>query len=169
MATSVDSSTYNCRFESGRVHHCLTPTQTLALAGVCGTMIDDMKQVTKRLRRGEDLKVGIERIAHEESIRAGCILSIVGSLTNLHLRLADNSTKQWDQNFEIVSGTGTVCPDDVHIHISVADEEGKVLGGHVKKDCLVDTTAEIVILVFDDVEYRREFDAKTGYKELVIN
>ena len=71
--------------------------------------------------------------------------------------------------FEIVSITGTLSEDGVHIHISVSDEYGNTIGGHLKDGCIVNTTAEIVLNIFDNIKFKREFDDKTGYDELVIN
>ena len=42
------------------------------------------------------------------------------------------------------------------------------IGGHLKDNCLVNVTAEIVLAEFDEYEFSREFDESTGYKELVI-
>ena len=44
----------------------------------------------------------------------------------------------------------------------------KILGGHLKDNCLVNVTAEIVLGEFEEYEFSREFDKTTGYKELVI-
>jgi len=39
-----------------------------------------------------------------------------------------------------------------------------VIGGHIVDGCIVRTTAEIVIVELSDLEFRREPDAQTGYK-----
>ncbi len=127
-----------------------------------------MYQITKRLLPGQDLRNELETIVKTNKISAGTLLSVVGSLTNLRLRVADGKTVQeWEKQFEIVSGTGTLSQDDCHIHISAADQSGAVIGGHLKDGCLIGTTAELVLLIFDDIEYKREPDPKTGYNELV--
>ena len=126
-----------------------------------------MKQITRRLKPGKDLKGEIEKMVKENNIKAGCILSVVGSLSKASLRLADGKkVKSWDKPFEIVSGTGTVSVNGCHIHIAISDEDGNVFGGHLKEGCVVNTTAEIVLLVFPDMEYKRVFDEETGYDEL---
>jgi len=125
-----------------------------------------MKQITKRLKPGEDLRVEIEKLV-KDNARAGVVLSLVGSLSKASLRLADGKkVKSWDKPFEIVSGTGTVSVNGCHIHIAISDEDGNVFGGHLKEGCVVNTTAEIVLLVFPDMEYKRVFDEETGYDEL---
>ncbi len=128
-----------------------------------------MKQYTKRLLPGQDVRNEIERMVKGQNIKAGVILSLVGSLTRLTLRVADGkAVKTWEKQFEIVSATGTVSLADCHIHISVSDQSGQTIGGHLKPGCIVGTTAELVIMPFDDVEYVRSPDPSTGYDELEV-
>lgn len=132
-----------------------------------------MKQITFRLKPGQLLKEEIEKLAVEEEIGAGVLVSIVGNLDKAVLRMAgatpgNDVIKDLPGPFEIVSGTGTISKNGCHIHMSVSDKEGNVLGGHLKDGCAVKYTCEVVILVFDDVEYKRVKDEKTGYGELSI-
>jgi hypothetical protein len=95
----------------------------------------------------------------------------VGSLYHASIRLADGETvNQYDARYEIVSLTGTVSSNGSHFHISITNEEGNVIGGHVSYGCLVNTTAEIILVSLDEeYELSREFDEATGYNELVIH
>lgn len=132
-----------------------------------------MKQLSFRLKPGQFLKEEIEKVAVEKEIKAGVLLSIVGSLENAVLRMAasepDNQmVKKWDEPFEIVSGTGTISKDGCHIHVSVSNRQGTVIGGHLKDGCEIKYTAEIVIGIFDDVSYTRVFDKETGFDELLV-
>ncbi len=128
-----------------------------------------MRQITKRLIDGADLREGITAIAKENNIKAGVIISAVGSLKKANLRMAGGETsRSWDGPLEIVSATGTLSQDGMHIHISVSDKDGSVFGGHLSEGCFVRTTVEIVVLTFDDAEYKRELDDTTGYKELKV-
>ncbi len=128
-----------------------------------------MKTYSFRLLPGTDLRQEIERVVSEKGIQAGVLLAGVGSLQKAHLRLA-NAEKYYDSeaDFEIVSLTGTVSENGCHIHISVSDDTGKTIGGHVSEGNIVRTTAEVVIGVVEAV-YRREPDSRTGYDELVIS
>lgn len=129
-----------------------------------------MKEIIFRLHPGDDLRLEIEKKVKQEKITAGCLLSIVGSLKQANLRLADGKTeKMMKENFEIVSGTGTVSINGTHIHLSLARKKGIVLGGHLKEGCIVNTTAEIILLSFENHEFNRILDQSTGYKELQIN
>ena len=96
-------------------------------------------------------------------------MSGVGSLTHVTLRLANRDFySEYDGHFEIVSIAGTVSIHGSHLHISISDGDGKTIGGHFDSGCKIYTTAEIVIVVFNDVIYRREFDENSGYDELVV-
>lgn len=133
-----------------------------------------MRQLSFRLKPGQFLKEEIERTAVDHKIKAGVLLSVVGGLENAVLRMAgsdfDHQTvKDWNEKFEIVSGTGTISDAGCHLHVSLSDKEGNVIGGHLKDGCRVAYTAEIVIGIFDDVEYLREPDAETGFNELVVS
>ncbi|MGZ3949956.1 MAG: PPC domain-containing DNA-binding protein, partial [Flavisolibacter sp.] len=70
--------------------------------------------------------------------------------------------------FEIVSLTGTVSVNGCHIHISISDETGRTIGGHLLEGNVVYTTAEIVIQESEDLIFSREMDVATGWKELQI-
>ncbi len=123
----------------------------------------------QRLLPHQDLKVSIEKYVGQHHIAAGVILSAVGSLVRATLRLADGKTiKSYDQMFEIVSMTGTVSVNGCHLHLSLSDENGQLVGGHLKEGCIIKTTAEIIIGEIEKMGFYREFDDKTGYNELVI-
>ncbi len=73
-----------------------------------------------------------------------------------------------EDDFEIVSATGTVSKNGCHIHVSVSDDKLKTYGGHLKKGCIINTTVELILLELDNIVFTREMDEKTGYKELVV-
>jgi uncharacterized protein len=128
-----------------------------------------MENYTFRLKPGHDLIDSIEAFAREKRIEAGCVISGVGSLTHATLRLANREFHtDYEDYFEIVSITGLVSVHGSHVHISISDGDGKTIGGHLVPGCKVYTTAEIVILVFSDVVYKREFAEDSGYDELVV-
>ena len=122
-----------------------------------------------RLRPGDDLREGIEAVVQEKGIKAGCILTAVGSLTGYNLRLANQSFGTSGKgHFEIVSITGTISVNGSHIHISISDGTGHTIGGHLLDGCKIYTTAEVVIAMLPQYEFAREQDETTGYKELRI-
>jgi len=128
-----------------------------------------MKTFIKRLLPGSDLKGEIEKIVSDQNIKAGCILSLVGSLHGATLRIADGETvKSWDDDFEIVSGIGTLSINGCHIHVALGDKQGNVIGGHLKQGCVVNTTVELIIGIFENKEFVRRPDGATGYDELEV-
>ena len=128
-----------------------------------------MQNYTFRVKAGQDMLDSIEAFVREKQVEAGCILSGVGSLAHATLRLANQDDySEFDEYFEIVSATGTLSIHGSHLHISMSDGEGKTIGGHLVSGCRVYTTAEIVIAVFDDQIYKREFAEDSGYEELVV-
>lgn len=127
-----------------------------------------MKTFPLRLHPGEDLKQSLVALAEKNEIRAGLILTCVGSLTRAALRLADQpETSFFEGKFEIVSLVGTLGPDGPHLHISVSDPAGQTLGGHLQEGSLIYTTAEIVLADLEDWVFLREIDPQTSYDELV--
>ena len=128
-----------------------------------------MQTFTFRLKAGQDILDEIETVVADKNIEAGCVLSAVGSLTHAALRLANRDYySEYDGHFEIVSITGTVSIHGSHLHISISDEDGKTIGGHLVSGCKIYTTAEMVLGIFEDVVYKREFTEDSGYEELVV-
>ncbi len=122
-----------------------------------------------RLKPGEDLKEGIEKQIKEYDIKAGWVATCVGSLTDYAIRFAnmpDGNTGQG--HFEIVSLVGTVSIIGSHLHLSISDSTGNVIGGHLMPGCKIYTTAEIVVQYSDKYEFIREKDGTTPWEELQI-
>lgn len=122
-----------------------------------------------RLTKGMDLKKEIVKYCSENGIRAGMIGTCVGCCSEVNFRLAGGVkfyTKKGD--YEIVSVTGTISENGVHIHISFADASGNIVGGHLSDGCLVNTTAEICIIEINNYKLSRNYDDNTGYKELKV-
>ena len=122
-----------------------------------------------RLHPGDDLRGKLTEFIKEHKIQAAYIITCVGSLKQVTLRLANrNETQTWKQSFEITSLTGTLSPDGNHLHISLADKDGATIGGHLMEGSLISTTAEIIIGEAPDLIFKRELDTVTTFKELKI-
>ena len=131
-----------------------------------------MKTVAARLHDGQDLLEEITRLLKRHEVKAGVILSAVGSLKTSKIRLPiiDGNIKYiHPTDLEIDSLHGTVSENGSHLHISVSDVNGVVSGGHLKEGCIVRTTCEIVIGVLEDTTFNREPDESTGFDELVVS
>ena len=122
-----------------------------------------------RLKPGDDLKKSIQAFVDAKQIGAGWIASCAGSLTDYHIRFANMPTgSKGAGHFEIVSLSGTLSTNGSHLHISVSDRTGKTIGGHLLGDCIVYTTAEIVIQSTPTLLFTREKDGTTEWAELQI-
>ena len=131
--------------------------------------MDSQKVYALRLHPGDDLKVKLYEFVKEKKIKAGYIITCVGSLNKATLRLSNrNETQTWKQTFEITSLTGTLSPDGNHLHISIADKDGVTIGGHLMDGSIISTTAEIIIGEVPDLIFKRETDSVTTFKELKI-
>ena len=126
-----------------------------------------------RLTPGVDLKEELERLTANIPLRAGCILTGVGSLARAHLRMPGagataDQFRTFDETLEIVSLAGTLSPDGLHVHVSLSRRDGSCVGGHLMVGCIVHTTAELVIGDLPEVEFRRPHDPSTGFGELSV-
>jgi predicted DNA-binding protein with PD1-like motif len=132
-----------------------------------------MKLHATRFQPGDDLRQQIATYVKAENITAGVIVSSVGSLSKAVFRLAGAQPShqpvlERQDEFEIVSLNGTVGSGGMHLHISLSDREGNVIGGHLKDGCILKTTAEIVVAADASQRFDRRLDPQTGFEELVI-
>ncbi len=122
-----------------------------------------------RLRPGDDLKRSLLAFAKTHQLSAAWIVTCVGSLEACHLRFAGRDAGfSASGPFEIVSLTGTLSADAAHLHVGLADGEGRVIGGHLLEGNPVYTTAELVLGSSPAVRFDREVDPTYGYRELVV-
>ncbi|MBW4609447.1 MAG: DNA-binding protein [Hassallia sp. WJT32-NPBG1] len=128
-----------------------------------------MKIYPLRLKPNEDLRQSLKNFANQENIKAGFILSAIGSLKQAKIRFANQSDSiLLIEKFEILSLNGTIAISGVHLHIAISDKEGKTIGGHIDDECIIYTTGEIIIGTTEEFIFNRTIDEQTGYKELEI-
>lgn len=123
-----------------------------------------------RLSPGDDLRACLDALPGERGLRAAFVIQGIGSLRVAQLRfagVAQPATLRGD--LEIVTLAGSLSPDGAHLHMAVADAQGRVFGGHVSPGCIVRTTAEILVMALPEHVFARERDARTGYPELTIH
>lgn len=91
------------------------------------------------IRKGEDLLEVIQDFCHNNQIRCGFIQGI-GAAEKAAVSIYDQKKKKYkkavfDREMEILSINGNVSIFDdkpmVHAHITLADSESKVFGGHL--------------------------------------
>ncbi|MFG6468757.1 PPC domain-containing DNA-binding protein [Roseateles sp. BYS87W] len=116
----------------------------------------------RRLHPGDDLRATL-------GDGTGFVVAGIGSLRHAELRLAGApGPTRIDGPLEILSLSGSFTPAGVHLHISVSDAAGRVMGGHVCAGCEVLTTAELLIAPLPPGSLTRAPDPATGYTELVV-
>ncbi len=124
--------------------------------------------IVLRLEKGDEVFSCIKQICEKKLVRLGTVTGI-GAINHLEMGLYDVSKKEYfkntlDKDLEITSLMGNVSKKDgetyLHVHITAADREGKVWGGHLNQ-AIVSATGEIFIhSIYGNVE-RRE-DDETG-------
>ncbi len=128
-----------------------------------------MNVLPLRLLPGEDLRLALVPRLPADAPPAAFVLAGIGSLSALRLRLAGADTAiEYDGDFELLSLSGSVSADGAHLHASVADAQGRVLGGHVLAGCTVRTTAEVLLATLPGWRFSRAIDPATGHAELHI-
>ena len=128
-----------------------------------------MRTYALRLKPGQDLRQQLTAVVEHHQSRAGGSVTGVGSLTQATLRLANKEAPTvYRGHFEIVSLVGILSINGSHLHMAVADSTGRTVGGHLLDGNLVYTTAELVIGVLEELDFRRELDNTFSYQELTI-
>ncbi|MHC5858564.1 PPC domain-containing DNA-binding protein [Nostoc sp.] len=128
-----------------------------------------MKVFAIRLKPHDDLRQSLKNFVKQEDIKAGFILSAIGSLEAAKIRFANQEVSTLlTGKFEIIALNGTISTTGVHLHIAISDREGKTTGGHLDDGCIIYTTAEIVIGASEKFTFNRTFDQQTGYQELEV-
>lgn len=122
-----------------------------------------------RLHRGADLLGSIRTLCVQRQIAAGVVLSAVGCICRGRVRDASGVTiRDISEHCEIVSLNGTVSEQRCHLHIALSREDLTTIGGHLCEGCIINTTCELVIAEIPGIRIEKEFDAETGYDELVF-
>jgi predicted DNA-binding protein with PD1-like motif len=128
-----------------------------------------MKTLPLRLSPGDDLRAALAAAAATAGAEAAFVLAGIGSLREAQLRLAGrDATRRVVGDLEILTLSGTLGAGGAHLHMSLSDADGGVLGGHVAPGCIVRSTAEVLLALLDDVRFTRESDPATGYAELHV-
>ncbi|MBW4473643.1 MAG: DNA-binding protein [Stenomitos rutilans HA7619-LM2] len=122
-----------------------------------------------RLYPNQDLKQALTEFVVAKQIQAGFILSAIGSLQKATIRFANQPTSDiFDEKFEIIALNGTLSVHGSHLHVAIADQTGRMTGGHLTEGCIIYTTAEIVIGENPNLTFVRTPDQQTGFLELEI-
>ncbi len=122
-----------------------------------------------KLPCGCDLIEELNTICADKNIQLGKVEAI-GAVQKACVGYYNQETREYkfinfDAPHEILNLTGNISIKDnkpfVHAHITLADENGNVFGGHLAPGT-VTFACEYVINVFSGAELKREFDEETG-------
>lgn len=123
-----------------------------------------------RLFPQQELLSALRDFIRSNGLRAAWISGCVGSLSDVAFRYAGREeTTLLSGKFEVVSLIGTLENGGEHLHLSIADENGQMTGGHVMDGCLVRTTLELVIGELNDISFSRQPCTYSGYDELFVS
>ncbi len=122
-----------------------------------------------RLNYGSDILSELTSICEDLNIFAGKIEAF-GAVQRATIGYYDQKSKEYRWNklnkpMEILSFIGNISLKDnkpfVHAHITLADEEGRVYGGHLTNDTVV-FAFEYTIFCFKGESLNRIYDESTG-------
>ena len=122
-----------------------------------------------RLIPGADPLAALRDLQRDTGARAMAMVTCVGSLTRAMIRHANcPEGTEYLGHYEITSLVGTIDPAGEHLHLTIADDEGRAFGGHLLPGSRVYTTAELVVAILDGLAFARAPCRHSGYAELVI-
>ncbi|MDA3792214.1 MAG: DNA-binding protein [Elusimicrobia bacterium] len=138
----------------------------------------DLKKENKilavRLYSGEDIVKNLKEAFKSTSSPVGIMISGAGMMEDVKVGYF-MGRGQYKENLidtphEIVSCTGNFIKGEedieMHLHVSLADDSGKVSGGHLQK-ATVHGTGEYFILL-SDMDIKREIEEETGLKGMKL-
>jgi len=121
-----------------------------------------------RVPRDEELVAFINGLINEHRIEQGFITGI-GAVSEATIGFYDQDTREYREStltggLEIASLLGNISQKEgrshAHLHIGLADHEGRMYGGHLSGARVFLT--ELVIVEFTDCELERVPDESTG-------
>jgi hypothetical protein len=135
--------------------------------------------IVGRILPGSDLVTGIEKICRKHDVRQAIILGAIGSIVNPHIEWAaftearpvtgNTASRTLAGAGSLMSGQGLVCETEgtdelnIHIHCTVTDPSGTVLGGHFNKQAVeVLSTTDLTLVEITGVKVIRRPDPISG-------
>ncbi|MFO7630791.1 MAG: DUF296 domain-containing protein [Prochlorococcaceae cyanobacterium] len=111
-----------------------------------------MQVVPMHLGPGSDLLHALELLGQERRA-SGFVLSVVGNLSQAAFQCPGKAGPTVLRGeLEIITLQGTVAPGAVHLHLSAADADCQVWGGHLEPGCLVLRGADLLVGLLESAE-----------------
>lgn len=130
-----------------------------------------MKSYLLRLTPHQDIKQELINFSHINNITVGSIVSAVGSVSKMNVRVSDGKTVlESIEKREVFALSGTIVQHKVHVHVAAINPSMEVFGGHLMIGCIVHTTMEITLIdLSEEIRASRQYDENTGYDELLVD
>lgn len=139
--------------------------------------------IVGRLLPGSDLIGGLEAVCNRHRIGYAAINFAYGSLSRasfMFLQVPAGEDRavlvphEVDRRVEFLGGQGLVCEDEhgaraTHLHGSISDETGQVLGGHFRPgENPIYNNLDYQLVELLGVRLRRVHDSETGTVEMIV-
>ena len=100
--------------------------------------------VLVRMDKGEEILEQMQKVAEQENIRLAEV-SALGAINDFTVGVFKTDEKKYYSNhfegaFEITSLTGTISKGRSHLHITLSDDRGQCIGGHLERGCRIKIT-----------------------------
>ncbi len=124
-----------------------------------------------RFQPGDDLLSALTAFCKKHRVRMG-VFRVIGSVRNAALGYYNQDIKKYaecirlDKKMEIISCNGNISIKDyeifIHAHISLAEHDGKVFGGHLMNGTEIFAAEFYIEELFGHDLIREENDPQTG-------
>jgi len=104
-----------------------------------------MHPLPLHLDAGSDVRLSLEALAREQGA-TGYVLSVVGNLSTAVFQCPGKpAPTRLRGELEIITLSGTLSPEGVHLHLSFSDGDCRVWGGHLEPGTLVLRGADLLV------------------------
>jgi uncharacterized protein len=127
------------------------------------------RAIVARLTHGTDLLDQIVTLGELHGVETAALQGL-GALSRARLAYYDQESKIYHEfdlrgPFEITALTGNLSRRDgapaAHVHLTLADDQGRAFGGHAAPGCVV-FACELVVNELRGPSLERAYDAETG-------
>jgi hypothetical protein len=122
---------------------------------------------------GDDFCECIEKVARENGIRAGAVLSGVGTFDRARIHYiahtefpSANKFVELEGPIELCSVDGIIADCKPHLHCTMALRGDELFAGHLEPGCKVLYLAEAVVAKFSGRDLERDTDPQNGTTRL---
>ncbi len=131
-----------------------------------------MKPHSLKLSPDSDLIICIKEFSFSNSLY-GYVSGVVGNLSKACIQCPGNQAiNKFEGNLEIVSLNGHFNNGVVHLHLSFADEECNVFGGHLEEGSIVKKGTDIFLVSFEnntiDISKQNSNDNQSRVKVYIL-